>query len=71
MARWIFDSLMEARAFVDGNAFAERIQSLAVWTVAAFDALSAAFRIERNVTAGTRAAVAADLVRLATPAVNT
>jgi phage-related protein len=71
MARLIFDSFVDARTFVDGNAQAKWVQRLALGTVAAFDALFAAFRIERNVVAGPGAAVGANLVRLATTAVNT
>lgn len=71
MTGLIFDSFVDARTFVDGNTLAKRVQRLAVGTVTSFDALSAAFRIERNVVARPSAAVGANLVRLTTSAVNT
>jgi hypothetical protein len=71
MTGLIFDSFVDARTFVDGNTLAKRIQRLALGTITALDALSAAFRIERNVVAGPGAAVGTNLVRLATSTMNT
>ena len=71
MSRTIFDSFVDARAFMDRDALAERVQRLALWAITAFDALSVAFRINRNIVARPGAAVAAHLVRLAATAVNT
>lgn len=72
MAWWIFDTLVKARAFANGNALAvEGAQRLSFRTVAAFDALLAALWVQRNVVAGAATAVAAYLKRLSSFAMNT
>lgn len=64
MAGRVLDALVQARALVDRNALAERVERLAFGTVAPFDALPPALGVRGDVVAGARATVAANLIRL-------
>ena len=71
MARRVLDALVQARALVNRDALAERVERLAFRAVASFDALAPALWISGDVVAGARATVAANLIRLTAVTVHT